>query len=286
MVKKTIKTLARQAQDELLEESQNSALLQEDFATKAYQMDVVRIETTLAELNILLGMPAVIRSGFVQDDANKLITIPTVFAKVDGLPANEKPYWQHLDSIRDTNGLQALVTRHMNTSDWRISSEDFNAIMSNFTAQALQQSDAWAYQLLNKLLQNQIAEAIVALLSDWPFSVSQTIENQQFVLSVLLDLPKELLEMSLEVDYPKEVPLLAVVHQESLGELTFEDIVAFNMFHQLGWDVVVYSPHAFASLENYMTTDSYDKFSYDKIRTTSSATGDPKKSFLQKWFGN
>ena len=48
MAKKTIKTLARQAQDELLEESQNSALLQEDFATKAYQMDVLRIETTFA----------------------------------------------------------------------------------------------------------------------------------------------------------------------------------------------------------------------------------------------
>ena len=62
MVKKTIKTLARQAQDELLEESQNSALLQEDFATKAYQMDVVRIETTLAELNILLGMPKIGRA--------------------------------------------------------------------------------------------------------------------------------------------------------------------------------------------------------------------------------
>ena len=126
----------------------------------------------------------------------------------------------------------------------------------------------------------------MALLNDWPFSVPQTTENQQTVLSVLLDLPKELLEMSLEVDYPKEVPLLAVVHQESMGEITFEDVVAYNMFHQLGWDIVIYSPHAFASLENYMTSDSYDHFSYDTVRATASATGDPKKSFLQKLFGN
>lgn len=286
MGKKTVKTLARQAQDELLEASNNSALLQGDFATKAYQMDVARIETTLAELNILLEMPAMIRTGFEQDDTQETITIPTVFAKVDGLPTNEKPYWQHLDSIRDTTGLQALVTRHMTASDWRISPADFDAIMANLTPQTVQQSDAWAYQVLNKLLQDKIAEAIVALLNDWPFSVPQTTENQQNVLSVLLDLPKELLEMSLEVDYPKEVPLLAVVHQESMGEITFEDVVAYNMFHQLGWDIVIYSPHAFASLENYMTSDSYDHFSYDKVRATSSATGDPKKSFLQKLFGN
>ena len=43
MGKKTVKTLARQAQDELIEASNHSALLQGDFATKAYQMDVARI---------------------------------------------------------------------------------------------------------------------------------------------------------------------------------------------------------------------------------------------------
>lgn len=285
MAQKVIKTLARQSQDELLEETNNSPLLQQPFATRKYDMTSARLETTREEINILTGTLAVARTGFEQDDTNKTILIPTIFAKINGLPTDEKKYWQHLDKIRDATGLQALVSRHIQASDWLIENDDYNDLMQDLSIENLQNSEAWAYNILNKDLQNKIAKAITDLFADWPFTIPPTDETKQLVLSVTLDLPQELLEMASEVDYPKEVPLLAFVHQESLGEMDFEDIIALNFFHELGWDIEIYSPHNYASIENYMNDDTYDSFSYETVRATNGAKGDAKPSFIKRLFG-
>jgi len=87
------------------------------------------------------------------------------------------------------------------------------------------------------------------------------------------------------VDYPKEVPLLAFIHQEDFGIVENDDIVAMTLFHYLGWDVIVYSPHGYASLENVLNEDEFDHFSYEKMRPTSSSKGDKKQGFFGKLFG-
>lgn len=284
MSKKVIKTVAREAQEELEKESGNSSLLQGPFATKKYNMESVRLETTLSEIDILSGTPAIVRTGFEQDDVNKKITIPTIFAKIDGIPTEEKKYWKKLDEIRDSEGLKALVSIHFYTGDWYLSDEEYAEIMEDFTVSGLKQSTAWAYKMLNEQLQNEIAESIIEMFDDWAFSIEATEDVKQEFLSVALDLPKDILDMNLEVDYPKDVPLLAFIHQEDIGELNRQDVVALNMFHYLGWDVILYSPHGFASLENYMEPDTFDKFSYDKMRSTESGKGNHKKSLFSRIF--
>lgn len=284
MSKRVIKTVAREASDQIQSETKNASFLQGPFATKNYHMDSVRLETTLSEIDILAGTPAIVRTGFEQDDTNRKITIPTIFAKIDGMPKEEKKYWKNLDSIRDSEGLKALVSVHFYTGDWYLSDEDYDEIIHDFTVQGLKSSNGWAYKMLNNDLQNKIAESILEMFDDWAFTIEATDDVMHEFLSVALDLPKELLDMNLEVDYPKDVPLMAFIHQEDMGELNRQDIVALNMFHYLGWDVILYSPHGFASLENYMQPDAFDKFSFDKIRTTESAKGDHKKSFFSKLF--
>lgn len=284
MSKKVIKTVARQASEQIQAETKNASFLQGPFATKNYHMDSVRLETTLSEIDLLAGTPAIVRTGFEQDDNKREITIPTIFAKVDGIPTDEKKYWKNLDSIRDSEGLKALVSVHFYTGDWYLSDEEYAEIMKDFTVTGLKQSTAWAYKMLNEQLQNEIAESIIEMFEDWAFSIEATENIKQEFLSVALDLPKDILDMNLEVDYPKDVPLLAFIHQEDIGELNRQDVVALNMFHYLGWDVILYSPHGFASLENYMEPDTFDKFSYDKMRSTESAKGDHKKSFFSKLF--
>lgn len=284
MVQKTIKTMARQTQDELLEETKNSSLLLQPFATRNYDMESVRLQTSLPEIDILLGTPAIVRQGFEQDDINKKIIIPTIFAKVDGVPENESAYIKHLDKINESPGLEALVSIHFISSDWFISDSQYDEIMADFSVQNLMNSDAWSYGMANRLLQKKIAQATINMMNDWPFSLEKDRENMMSVISMALDLPQELVEMSLEVDYPKEVPTLAFVHKEELGQITRDDVVALNMFHYLGWDVVVYSPHSFSSLENYMPEDTFDYFSYETVKNTNASKGDTKPSFFKKLF--
>lgn len=284
MVKKVIKTVAREANDELVSESNNSALFQTPFSTRKYTLTSARLSTTLVELDILRGTQAIGRLGYEQDDVNKTIVIPTIFAKVDGLPVKESSYWDRLNSIRDSKGLEALVSMHFRGSDWFIDDESFAILKTKLTADTLRSVPAWSYDILNIDLQRSIADAIVSMIEDWPFSFERHDDTLSAVLSMALEMPKELLDMTSEVDYPLEVPLLAFIHQESFGSVTQDDAVAMTLFHYLGWDVIVYAPNGYASLESYLNADEFDQFNYEKMQSTIDSKGN-KKSFLKTLFG-
>ena len=92
-----------------------------------------------------------------------------------------------------------------------------------------------------------------------------------------LDMPKELLEMSNEVDYPQEVPLLVVKHDDTsenaLNDITTDDIIGYNLMHHLGWDVEIYSPSGLSSIENILNEDQYDVFYNPKLTATATSAG-------------
>ena len=277
MSEKTIKTLAKEAQDQLQEETQNASLLQGPFATRSYDMTALRLQTTLAELAILNGTPAIVRPGFNQDDVSKTITIPAIFAKINGVPNDIDEYNLFFDKIEKSDKLAALFNGHLSTSEWQLSDEESATILSDLSVKTLMSSSAWAYSVLNRALQKKIASAIVNTINSWNFLFDKTFENKKLVLRMCLDMPKELLEMSNEVDYPQEVPLLVVKHDDTsenaLNDITTDDIIGYNLMHHLGWDVEIYSPSGLSSIENILNEDQYDVFYNPKLTATATSAG-------------
>lgn len=277
MSEKTIKTLAKEAQDQLHEETQNASLLQGPFATRSYDMTALRLQTTLAELAILNGTPAIVRPGFNQDDASKTITIPAIFAKINGVPNDIDEYNLFFDKIEKSDKLAALFNGHLSTSEWQLSDEESATILSELSVKTLMSSSAWAYSVLNRSLQKKIASAIVDTMNSWDFLFDKTFENKKLVLRMCLDMPKELLEMSNEVDYLQEVPLLVVRHDDTsenaLNDITTDDIIGYNLMHHLGWDVEIYSPSGLSSIENILNEDQYDVFYNPKLTATATSAG-------------
>lgn len=277
MSEKTIKTLAKEAQDQLQEETQNASLLQGPFATRSYDMTALRLQTTLAELAILNGTPAIVRPGFNQDDVSKTITIPAIFAKINGVPNDIDEYNLFFDKIEKSDKLAALFNGHLSTSEWQLSDEESATILSDLSVKTLMSSSAWAYSVLNRSLQKKIASAIVDTMNSWDFLFDKTFENKKLVLRMCLDMPKELLEMSNEVDYPQEVPLLVVRHDDTsenaLNDITTDDIIGYNLMHHLGWDVEIYSPSGLSSIENILNEDQYDVFYNPKLTATATSAG-------------
>ena len=277
MSEKTIKTLAKESQDQLREETQNAALLQGPFATRSYDMTAIRLQTTLPELAILNSTPAIVRPGFNQDDIAKTITIPAIFAKINGVPDDIDEYNLFFDKIETSDKLAALFNGHLSTSEWQLSDEESATILSDLSVKTLMSSSAWAYSVLNRPLQKKIASAIVDTINSWDFIFDKTFENKKLVLRMCLDMPKELLEMSNEVDYPQEVPLLVVKHDDTsenaLNDITTDDIIGYNLMHHLGWDVEIYSPSGLSSIENILNEDQYDVFYNPKLTTTATSAG-------------
>lgn len=277
MSEKTVKTLAKESQDQLHEETQNASLLQGPFATRSYDMTAIRLQTTLPELAILNGTPAIVRPGFNQDDISKTITIPAIFAKINGIPDDVDEYNLFFDKIEKSSKLKALFNGHLSTSEWDLSDEEASTILSDLSVKTLMTSSAWAYSILNRSLQKKIASAIVDTIHSWDFIFDKTFKNKKLVLRICLDMPKELLEMSNEVDYPKEVPLLVVKHDDSeanaLNDIITDDIIGYNLMHHLGWDVEIYSPNGLSSIENVLNEDQYDIFYNPKLKATAASSG-------------
>lgn len=277
MSEKTIKTLAKESQDQLQEETQNASLLQGPFATRNYDMTAIRLQTTLPELAILNGTPAMVRPGFNQDDTSKTITIPAIFAKINGIPDDIDEYNLFFDKIEKSSKLEALFNCHLSTAEWELSDDESSTILSDLSTKTLMSSSAWAYSVLNRALQKKIASAIVDTINSWDFIFDKTFENKKLVLRICLDMPKELMEMSNEVDYPQEVPLLVVKHDDTsanaLNEITTDDIIGYNLMHHLGWDVEIYSPSGLSSIENILNEDQYDIFYNPKIKATEASAG-------------
>lgn len=277
MSEKSVKTLAKEAQDQLREETQNASLLQGPFATRSYDMIAIRLQTTLPELAILNGTPAIVRPGFNQDDDAKTITIPAIFAKINGIPDDIDEYNLFFDKIEKSSKLEALFNGHLSSSEWELSDEESSTILSDLSVKTLMTSSAWAYFILNRSLQKKIASAIVDTINSWDFIFDKTFENKKLVLRICLDMPKELLEMSNEVDYPREVPLLVIRHDptstNALDDITTDDIIGYNLMHHLGWDVEIYSPNGLASIENILNEDQYDIFYNPKMKATAASSG-------------
>lgn len=273
MSEKTVKTLAKESQDQLQEETQNASLLQGPFATRNYDMTAVRLQTTLPELAILNGTPAIVRPGFNQDDTSKTITIPAIFAKINGVPDDIDKYNLFFDEIEQSNGLQALFNNHLSTAEWQLTDEEITELLADLSAKTLMASSAWAYNSLAVELQLQIANAIVKTFDSWEFSFQKSLNNKAIVLRICLDMPVELLEMHNEVDYPKEVPLLVIKHDDKFKDINRDDVIGYNLMHHLGWDVELYSPNGLGSIGNFLSPDSYDEFYYNKMQSTNTAKG-------------
>lgn len=273
MSENTIKTLAKEAQDQLSEETNNATILQGPFATRKYEMSSVRLQTTLPELKILNGSAAIVRPGFNQNDTDKTITIPTIFAKINGVPDDIDEYNLFFDEIEQSNGLQALFNNHLSTAEWQLTDEEITELLSDLSAKTLMTSSAWAYTSLAVELQLQIANAIVKTFDSWEFSFQKNLNNKASVLRICLDMPVELLEMHNEVDYPKEVPLLVIKHDDKFKDINRDDVIGYNLMHHLGWDIELYSPNGLGSIENFLSPDSYDEFYYNKMQSTNTAKG-------------
>lgn len=282
---RTIKTDAREAHDELHEELSDSRILQGDFATKNYTITSVRLQTTIDELDILKGTQAIFRKGYEQDDKVKTIQIPTFFAKINGIPSDESKYKNTIEHIRNAKDLQMLVEMHMETdSGWSMPHSDSEYLQNHLTVDDFINNSSWEYDILDRNSQEKLAFAIIDLINEWPFSFEKNDENIYQVLNAGFDLPREIIEMILEVDYPKQVPLLAYMQSAELGEVTKRDVISLAIFHSIGWDIIVYSPYAYASLENYLKSDEFDKFNLEKVKPTKFAKGD-KHSIFDKIFG-
>ena len=106
------------------------------------------------------------------------------------------------------------------------------------------------------------------------------------MLSVLMNLDKELLRLLQNFDFTKSIPKFLVVDVTE-NMFTLEECILLAFLNLVGFDIAIFTPTGYRNLEKYLRPDSFDtlvvgEFVFDlsipdlRIKRTNSSSG---------WFG-
>ena len=150
---------------------------------------------------------------------------------------------------------------------------------------ALKSSRFYRYDYLPDDTQDYILEKIQALI-DYDLIVNGGPDLAASMLSVLMNLDKELLRLLQNFDFTKSIPKFLVVDVTE-NMFTLEECILLAFLNLVGFDIAIFTPTGYRNLEKYLRPDSFDtlvvgEFVFDlsipdlRIKRTNSSSG---------WFG-
>ncbi len=229
----------------------------------------VTLKTTYDELFLLLKEPAMVRPGFEVGDG--VVKIPSLFSKIQGMSKNRKEYWDRMHSVilaENTLLIREFPFSRNIDSDLRF---HYRKILDGdglIDPEKLMRSRIWKYKRLPTSLQRGIAAAICRLCAI-PALKPDFRENlhhlQVYLFTHVMQLPKEMIKLLQNFDYPREVPKIVIFNNGLNGVITRPDACALLLLNQIGVDILVYNPAGLNDIENYIDEDLYDTHWLDDV---------------------
>ena len=240
-------TAAYHAEQELTE-----TLYQDSGLYRAHQYRkaaAVALQTMCEEIYILWDKEAPLRPGFeVVDDT---VLVPVLTAKVSGVKGGDvSAYWAQIRRLSGENTLFVTRLPYMKPGgDSRLGAVQFIK-NRKLQRQALKSSPAYPYGMLRPEVQDFLLDQVQALLDAGLIrgTFSQGMEYK--ILSVAMNLPKEVVRILQKADFTRDVPKIAVI---AAGEIpgSLEDAVFLALMHRCCFDVVLFVPTGYQIVEKY-----------------------------------
>lgn len=243
------RTAAYHAEQELTE-----TLYQDSGLYRAHQYQkaaAVSLQTMCEEVYILWDKEAVYRPGFeVIDDT---VLVPVLTAKVSGVKNRDTgAYWSQVKRMIDADTICITRLPYMQPVDEsRLNPVSFIK-NKKLQREALKNSPAYPYGLLRPEVQDFLLDKVQLLLDSGLIrgTFSQGMEYK--ILSVAMNLPKEIVRILQKADFTQAVPKVLVA---ATGETScsLEDSILFALLHNVCFDVVLFVPTGYQIIEKYYT---------------------------------
>lgn len=244
-------TVAYHAEQELTETLyQDSGLYREQQYQKAR---AVALKTMYEEIYILWQQEESYRPNFqiVQDE----VLMPVIFAKVSGVKdGNVQNYWNDVQKllVKDSFFIrQAPFVESTAPNDFKQYAADFfrKGLMQK---QKLKGHKVYPYSYLREEMQDYMLDKLQQLI-DLKL-IRGTFQNgtEYTIVATVLNLEKNIVRLIQKMDFTKLAPKLVLVNT---GETVYslEDSIIAAYLHLLGFDIVLFAPTGYRSLEQYYT---------------------------------
>lgn len=244
-------TVAYQAEAEL-----NTLIYEDTGLFKNQQFKAayaVPIQITYDEIGIYWGQEAKYRPNF-EVLADKVM-IPVIFSKISGVNTTIEEYWNLIADFTEQKdvyviaGLPYAATKGVNP--FKEKAYQFFE-QGQLNTQKLKAYSSYPFSFLRESMQDflllKLNELIASKLIKGTF-----VNGMEYTIAATgLNLDKVLLRMIQKYDFTKNIPKLIVIHTRDVT-VPVEDSILFAYLTMIGFDIVLFVPTGYVSVEAYYT---------------------------------
>ena len=241
----------------------------------------VTLKTTYDELKILWKEEARLRSGFKADSTT--VFIPNIFSKISGVHEDIGEYAQEIDMFKSADNV-------FFTSDIPFSNSGFStgtpsgysksgAVKRNNTypyrfllssngkieKKTLLSSSLYKFTHLKTALQEAMIEKIQYLMDSDILTMDHHEDMKLKILSVILNIDKQLLNMIQKFDYPFSIPKF-VAYDSSENIFSLEDCIIIAFLYLFGFDILIITPTGYNNMEKYINSKYFDVHKLENVK--------------------
>ena len=253
--------------------------------------NIIKLSTTYEEINIYWKQEARFRPNFSTVD--DIVNIPVMFAKISGVANSDTDaYFQNIkDLITDTT----LI--YKNESIYGRNCTVAAGVPSFFKngrldREGIKHSQIYKYDYLRAETQDYILDKLSELLRRKTIAGTGQNGTEYKIITIVLDLPKEILRFIQSFDFTKCPPKLIIVNTTETV-ISLEDSIIVAFLNLIGFDIVFFIPTGYDNVNKYFNNQIMEEhiignYLYDiaipdfnRLRSVK----EKKKSFFSRLFG-
>ena len=253
--------------------------------------NIIKLSTTYEEIAIYWKQEARFRPNFSTLD--DVVNIPVIFAKASGVANSDtNTYFQNIkDLITDTS----LI--YKNESIYGRNATVASGVPSFYKngrldKDAIKHSQIYKYDFLRAETQDYILGKLSELLKRKTIVGTGQNGVEYKIITIVLDLPKEILRFIQSFDFTKCPPKLIIVNTTE-NMISLEDSVIVAFLNLIGFDILFFIPTGYDNVGKYFSNQIMEEhiignYLYDIVIPDFNrlkAEKEKKKSFFSRFFG-
>ena len=253
--------------------------------------NIIKLSTTYEEINIYWKQEARLRPNFSTVD--DIVNIPVMFAKISGVANSDTDtYFKNIkDLLTDTT----LIYKNENIYDRNCTvAAGVPSFFKNgrLDREGIKHSQIYKYDYLRAETQDYILDKLSELLRRKTIAGTGQNGTEYKIITIVLDLPKEILRFIQSFDFTKCPPKLIIVNTTETV-ISLEDSIIVAFLNLIGFDIVFFIPTGYDNVNKYFNNQIMEEhiignYLYDiaipdfnRLRSVK----EKKKSFFSRLFG-
>lgn len=277
------------------EQDLNTILYQDTgvYRNKQFKKAIpVNLNTTYEEIALLWDQESKFRPNF--QTLEDRVMVPVLFSKVNGVPDGKiDAYWSSISNLIANDTYLITKLPYIKPTDYNQIKQHSTEFLKNgkLQIQKIKSHSSYQYGFLSEDIQDYIFDKLQQLINKKLINGTLVNGTEYTIVSVALNLDKEILRMVQKYDFAKKIPKLIIV---STGEevCSLEDSIFCAFLNTLGFDIAIFTPTGYQSVERnfsqkLLIEHQIGEYLYDlRVPNLKSASiGSLKVSLKDKLFG-